>query len=170
MCAPPPLSAASSGKEDEAKTVFERARLAYGLGKYKEARRLFYEAKDLDGIRFRASEEVNQIIEDLSLEYETFFVPMIDFFQAQSPNGIIGSKLLTEHVHPNIEGYFIMADAFFSEIVSSEIMGQADKEKGHSREYHQRNWGYTALDSLRAHHMVTNLMNYWPFVPVIVRN
>jgi len=161
-----PLSASSSGKEDGAMKVFKRATLAYEQGNYNESDQLFYEAKDLDGIRFRASEEVNRIITELSKESGAYLVPMIQQFQSFSQHGIIGNKLLTEHVHPNIEGNFIMADAFFSEIVNSEILGQADKTLAHTLEYQKRNWGYTALDSLRAHHLVTNLMRYWPFVPI----
>lgn len=159
-----PLSASSSGQEDEALKTYNRARLEYNKGNYKQARELFYEAKDLDGVRFRASEEVNKILHELALEYKTYEVPMISYFEEKSKGGVIGGELLTEHVHPNIDGYFVMADAFFKTILNSGLMGEFEKGNIHSSQYHRQNWGYTALDSLRAHHMVSNLLTYWPFV------
>jgi len=160
-----PLSSVSTGKADEAWDAYVEAEDAYSSADFESARQLFYEAKDLDGVRFRASEELNQTIQELSHEYETYHVPMLDYFQSNSPHRIIGNNLLTEHVHPNIDGSFLMADAFYSEILKSGIIGESDKVSGYSSEYYKLNWGYTALDSLLAHHRITNLKNYWPFVP-----
>jgi tetratricopeptide (TPR) repeat protein len=164
-----PLSYLSTGKEDDAWDAYIGARQAYVMGDDANASELFCRAKDLDGIRFRASEELNGIIHELAQEYGSCTVPMLSFFQAVSPRGIIGNTLLTEHVHPNIEGAFIMADAFYWEIVRSGILGEADLELIHPSEYYKLNWGYTALDSLLGHHRITNLMNYWPFVPADAR-
>ena len=94
---------------------------------------------------------------------------MMRTFREASVHGIVGEDLVTEHVHPNIKGSFLMADAFYSEIRKSGILGKADTELEHSSEYYRKNWGYTELDSLRAHHRITNLKNYWPFVPVDAR-
>ncbi|MDX2431910.1 MAG: hypothetical protein QNK35_13320 [Bacteroides sp.] len=161
-----PLSALSTGTEDVALVTYKKANLAYHQGNYEVARDLYIEAKDQDGVRFRASEEVNRIIHELALKFELNEVPMINYFEEQSPHGIIGATLLTEHVHPNITGNFIMADAFFTEIVKSDLLQGLEKKSLHSSKYHQLNWGYTLLDTLRAHHMITNLTLQWPFVPV----
>lgn len=160
-----PFSALSTGQEDDALRSFNRASLSYRLGNYQEARDLFYEAKELDGVRFRASEEVNHIIHELSEEYELYEIPMMAYFQEKSPHGIIGNNLLTEHVHPNPWGNFLMADAFFAAILESGLLGSPDTSNLHTSEYHMRNWGYTALDTLLAHHRITNLSKQWPFVP-----
>ena len=160
-----PLSALSTGKDNEALRAFRQATEAYGQGNYDEARVLYYKAKDLDGVRFRASEEVNRIVHDLVQEYDLFEVPMLGYFQGKSPHGIIGNSLLTEHVHPNIEGYFVMADAFFTEILKSGLLDGYNEKTVHSPEYHRLNWGYTLLDTLQAYHRITNLKKQWPFVP-----
>ena len=159
-----PFSALSTGKEDEALRTFRRAKLALDQGNHEEAMLLYIQAKDLDGVRFRASEEVNRIVHELAGKYGIKEVPMLAYFQEKSPDGIIGNKLLTEHVHPNIEGAFLMADAFFTAFLSSGLLGTPEKENIHSSEYHILNWGYTVLDTLQAFHRITNLKKQWPFV------
>ena len=144
--------------------VYKRAIDDYNKGDYNAARSLFYEAKDLDCVRFRASEDVNRIIEKLCSKYNCYSVSMLDEFQAASDHKLIGNSLLTEHVHPNITGIFHMADAFCSTILSSGLLG-TETHSSHTWEYYKRNWGYTALDSLIGNHRITNLKNYWPFVP-----
>ena len=160
-----PFSALSTGMEDEALKSFNRASLHYRQGNYQEALDFFYEAKDLDGVRFRASEEVNRIIHELSQEHRLYEIPMMAYFREKSPHGIIGNNLLTEHVHPKPEGNFLMADAFFSALLESGLLGTPDQANLHSSDYHMLNWGYTALDTLLAHHRITNLKKQWPFVP-----
>ncbi len=161
-----PLSYLSTGMEDEAWDAYAGAAEAYHQGGYELARELFFRAKDLDGVRFRASEELNRIIRELCSEYRATLVPMLDVFRGGSPHGISGNNLFTEHVHPNIDGSFLVADAFYSEIIKSGILGAEERGFSCSPEYYKTNWGYTVLDSLLAHHRVTNLKNYWPFVPV----
>ena len=161
-----PLSYLSTGSGDEAWNAYVKAEDACENADYGLARQFYYEAKDMDGVRFRASEDLNQIILELARKYETYYVPMLDYFQARSPHNIIGNSLVTEHVHPNIDGSFLMADAFYSEILKSGILGEADENQYYPPEYYKINWGYTALDSLIAHHRIANLTNNWPFVPV----
>lgn len=161
-----PLSVVSSGLEDEASTAYSRAIDAYNNGDYEQARQLFNKARDQDGVRFRASGDVNRIIRKLSKEFGTYHVPMQDYFQAGSLHGITGNSLFTEHVHPNIAGQFLMAEAFFSEILKSGILGAWNEESLYPSAYYKRNWGYTELDSLVAHHRIANLMTHWPFVPL----
>ena len=160
-----PLSYQSTNQENEAMKAYRMAEADYENGDYLSAKDLYNKARDLDGVRFRASGEVNQIIEALSLEYGTKLVPMVQAFERSSPFGIIGGGLLTEHVHPNISGCFLMAETFFSEIAESGILGAMDMKRIHSSNYYKSNWGYTTLDSLSAHHMIANLMTHWPFAP-----
>jgi tetratricopeptide (TPR) repeat protein len=133
---------------------------------FKIAKENYYKAKDLDCIRFRASEEINDIIRNLSGKYNAILIPMQDRFENESPNGLIGNNLLTEHVHPNIDGYFLMADAFYNEIARS---GLIDKHINilyyRTTEYYKRNWGYSVLDSLLALHRINSLKYHWPFRP-----
>ncbi len=147
--------------------VYEKAVSYEAEEEYLMAKDSFYRAKDLDCIRFRASEEINDIIRELAGKYNVILVPMKTRFENESANGLIGNNLLTEHVHPNIDGYFLMADAFYNEIANSRIIGNSINILNYqSPEYYKLNWGYTSLDSLLAVHRINNLKYHWPFKPL----
>jgi hypothetical protein len=160
-----PFSAVTGGEDDEAWKIYREGQEAFDSGDYERAGELFDRARDLDKVRFRATGEVNEIIRELSRKHDAYLVPMETRFREESPHGIIGAGLITEHVHPNIRGCFLMARAFMDEILQSGIMGVAQADRVKSLAYEKRNWGYTVLDSLLAHHRITNLESHWPFVP-----
>ncbi len=133
---------------------------------YEKAKQLFSRAKDLDCVRFRASEEVNDSISKLASRYNACLVPVKSYFEKNSPNGLIGNNLICEHLHPNIEGYFLIAEAFYNAIVKSKLIdSKTDTFNYHSAGYFKKNWGYTELDSLAGMHKVNRLKSEWPFVP-----
>jgi tetratricopeptide (TPR) repeat protein len=71
---------------------------------------------------------------------------------------------MTEHLHPNIDGNFLMARAFGMEIYKSGIIDKNNEDPGYAAAYRKLNYGYTALDSLVALHRVRTLKGNWPFV------
>lgn len=134
---------------------------------FKKAKENYELAKDLDGVRFRASEEINEIIHELASRYHATLVPMKEYFEQASPNRLIGNNLITEHVHPNIDGYFLMAQAFYHEIVDSKLIGdQVEPIHFKNSDYYKKNWAYTDLDSLIGVHKINSLLCYWPFQPL----
>ncbi|HRX11038.1 MAG TPA: hypothetical protein P5210_05285 [Draconibacterium sp.] len=157
-----PFNSVSADGLEPANEVYKKAQKAEENGDFDNALELYYKAKDLDCIRFRASEEVNSIINELAEKYKTYKVPMLSWFQSNSPKKLIGNNLMTEHVHPNIYGIFLMAQAFRDEIEKSKIPGEPGISDI-SSEYYKRNWGYTELDSLIAHHRIQLLKGFWPF-------
>jgi tetratricopeptide (TPR) repeat protein len=147
-----------------ASEVYASAIKSESEGDYIRACELYYQAKDLDCIRFRASEDINEIIHKLTMKYNAHLVPMkTKYFEKASPNGLIGNDLITEHVHPNIRGYFLMADAFFTELTTSGILGDLNPVYYKNSLYYQRNWGYSELDSLVGVHIVAILLSNWPY-------
>ncbi len=157
-----PFNSVSADGLEPAIDVYKKAQKAEMNGDFDNALGLYYKAKDLDCIRFRASEEVNSIINDLADQYKTYKIPMLSWFQNHSPNKLIGNNLMTEHVHPNIDGIFIMAQAFFDEIKKSQVAGVSNVADI-SMEYYKKNWGYTEIDSLIAYHRIQLLKGFWPF-------
>jgi tetratricopeptide (TPR) repeat protein len=158
-----PFNSIASKSLEGADDVFARAKAAEKDQDYDNALELYYKAKDLDCLRFRASEDVNTIVKSLTQEYDAHLVPMLSHFQENSANRFIGSNYMTEHVHPNIDGAFLMAEAFFNTIKESGMLGEPVSNPK-SREYYKQNWGYTSLDSLLAHHRIQLLMGHWPFI------
>ena len=159
-----PFNSVASDSLEAAIDVFNSAKTAEQNKDYNTARNLYYRAKDLDCIRFRASEDVNKVISELANKYKVHKVDMLSFFQDHSPNKLIGNNLMTEHVHPNIDGNFLMAEAFLKEIINAGFFGEISSPGKINTSYYKRNWGYTALDSLYAVHGVNLLKGYWPFI------
>ncbi len=93
-------------------------------GHYTEAEAQFSLAADLDGLRFRAPSEFNKIVFSLGSEYKIPVADVRQLFKKNSTNGIIGSELLVDHVHPNIHGYFLLAKAWYQSIRQHKLLGQ----------------------------------------------
>ncbi len=161
-----PFNSVSTEGLEPAIEVYKKAQNAEVNGDFDKALEYYYKAKDLDCIRFRASEEVNSIINELADEYKTYKVPMLSWFQSHSPNKLIGNNLMTEHVHPNIDGIFMMAEAFYTEILKSGLIAAENQDCGYSISYIKKNYGYTELDSMIAVHRVNTLKGNWPFIKV----
>jgi tetratricopeptide (TPR) repeat protein len=160
-----PLSVSSGLKNNEAGEAFQKAKDYESNGEFSNAKRLYYYARDLDGVRFRASEEINDIIHQLAEQYHAYLVPMKSYFEKNSANGLMGNNLFTEHVHPNIDGYFLMADAFYNTVIESKLIGNEIVVYYKTSDYYERNWGYTGLDSTFAVIRVNMLKCLWPFKP-----
>ncbi len=160
----PPFESVKSDNSQSAEEVYQAALDLERQAKYDEARNAFYKAKDLDALRFRAPEDFNDIIYDLAAEYKIPVVPMKTYFESESPNRIIGNNLMHEHLHPNIEGYFIMADAFFNSMRKEKFISTEWQEENiKSSSYYKKNWGFTSLDSVYAYLSVAQLKGGWPF-------
>lgn len=149
---------------EAAAEVFQKARVAEKKNNFDTALKQYKRARDLDVIRFRASEDINRIIDELAGDFNLYLVQMDSVFQQHSPNRLPGNNLFTEHVHPNIDGNFLMAETFLNELRRSKILDKPDQKFRMNTSYYKQNWGYTALDSLIAHHRVQLLKGYWPFV------
>ena len=61
-------------------------------GDFEKARENYIKAKDFDALRFRAPEEFNFILRELAKKYSLPIVPMISYFEKESPNGLIGNS------------------------------------------------------------------------------
>lgn len=111
-----------------AELEFRIARCLWMLGDYRAAREHFLRSRDLDALRFRADSKINDI--NRSVAASSPGVELVDadeIFAKESPNGIVGSELVYEHVHMTPEGNYLLARAMFSQIASKmpAEMGQA---------------------------------------------
>jgi tetratricopeptide (TPR) repeat protein len=111
-----------------AELEFRIARCLWMLGDYRAAREHFLSARDLDTLRFRADSKINDI--NRFVASSSPGVELVDadaIFGKDSPNGIVGSELVYEHVHLTPEGNYLLARAMFLQIAS-----KLASETGHS--------------------------------------
>ncbi|TVQ05382.1 MAG: hypothetical protein EA359_03260 [Balneolaceae bacterium] len=163
----PPFYSVSDGENPPADEVYLNARQEYESGSYEEAYHLFRLARDLDALRFRAPSEFNEIIKQKTEKHGVFYVPLKEEMSAAAENGIIGSDLMLEHLHPNDDGYFIMGITFFQEIVKNSLNSmQPDMSRLKNPEEYKDAMYLTELDHRIVWHRVEALNNSWPFVYV----
>lgn len=147
-----------------ADTYYDAARKFEQQGEIQKANENYLLARDYDCIRFRASSDINKIIKKLADQYQAHLVPTLELFNLNSPNGIIGDNLMTEHLHPNITGAFLLSEAFYKEMIDSKIIAkEVNTETEKSFKNFKKNYGYSQLDSLIGVHRITNLKYHWPF-------
>jgi len=166
-----PLYSNSSDNNSQATEVYNKAKISEEQGNFSEAKSLYYQAKDLDVVRFRAPETFNDVIHKICQKYQLPIVPMKRYFEDASENGLIGDKLMIDHLHPTVEGYFVMADAFFNTMKEQKFIASTwDQSKIKQSSYYRNNWGFTELDSLIGGLNIQSLKAGWPFRPVTELN
>ncbi len=160
----PPFISVKDKKFPEAETVYKKAEDALEKEELKKADSLFRFAKDLDALRFRAPEKLSQIIYSFGKEYHYPVVNIDSVFEANSPDGITGSNLMTDHLHPTLSGYKLMAKSFFETMAKEKLLPKGPKvfvinldAKVDSKFY------FTSLDSTIGKYRIIILKNDWPF-------
>ena len=133
-------------------------------GDFAEARDHYRRAKDLDGLRFRAPQAFNEIIQQVASEFAVPVVPMQRYFEQASPNGIIGSSLMLEHLHPNVDGYFLFSEAFYDTLQQQRLLFDG-WPKTFDHQAFRRAWPVTEYDRVMAKLRIDYLQDHWPFTP-----
>ena len=109
-------TAAAQIDDQYAELQFRIARCLWALGDYVSAKEHFARAQDLDTLRFRADTKINDIIRSVanSSGKQVELLDAQSALAAESPNGVIGSELLYEHVHLNPPGNYLLARTAFT--------------------------------------------------------
>jgi tetratricopeptide (TPR) repeat protein len=106
--------------DDYAELEFRIARSLWDLGDYKSAKEHFLRARDLDTLRFRADSKINDINRTVASSFSGVGLVDADALLAgSSPDGIIGSDLVYEHVHLTPQANYLVARAMFLQIANS---------------------------------------------------
>jgi len=137
----------------------------HGLGKHDLARDAFRQATLYDALRFRAPPEINQLLAEKAAQYQATLVDTESAFRHKSIDGMIGKELILEHLHPNLEGYMLMADAFYQELIRQPILpGPRPVDFATA----QKTYPLTAVDSLAGIYATMILKEGWPFNESVV--
>lgn len=122
------LAGVESDAAGAARTAYYAAQDAEQAGNFTAARESYAWARDLDPLRFRAPAEFNAVIRRVAEAHGATVVDVHAGFADASEHGLIGEQLLLEHVHPNLDGYFLLADAFHHALLASGLIGPPDVE------------------------------------------
>ena len=137
--------------------------IEYSQKNYASAKKAFQKAKELDALRFRAPQAINGIMRELSLKYDNVvLVDVKESFEKHSPNAIIGENLMLEHLHPNLRGHFVIANALFESLEGNGFKGITGQNTATFEEAWQ-SLPITEVDSLRGEFINKRLRRSWPF-------
>ncbi|MEN8193887.1 MAG: hypothetical protein ABFS12_13780 [Bacteroidota bacterium] len=162
-----PFVSVENPPDKSANIAYEKGNELLDFNHSEEAKKLFYDAKDLDGLRFRAPSDMNRIIYKLAEEFDYSVIEADSTFNSISSNNIVGNNLITDHLHPTLEGYQVIGKLFFEKMhslnylpVSSEIAhNSAQQDK-----YVKENYDFTKFDSVITNYRITISKYNWPFV------
>jgi len=160
----PPLAVLAGVESDAAgaaRTAYHAAQDAEGAGNHPAAREGYAWARDLDPLRFRAPADFNSIVSQAAEAQGARVVDVHGAFVAASPNGLVGESLLLEHVHPNLDGYFLLADTYFSALVVHGLPGvpEVDVTTAEAR----GSMPVSDIDRFLGDYKVLRIKAGWPF-------
>ena len=147
----------------DASVHYRKARLLDALGRPAEALPEYLAAKDRDQLRFRAPESFNDLIRRVAGRTGATVVDGQGALRAAAPGSIIDSSLMLEHLHPNLDGYFLLADAFYERLLADTLIGEPGLLVPDSTA--RRELLVTAVDSLYGALRLRQLLGSWPFQP-----
>lgn len=162
-----PFISTNEGTYPPAKKIFEMAKKELDVKNFHTADSLFRLAKDLDVLRFRSPEKMNQLIIQLGKEFECPVVQIDSVFNAISPDGIVGDNLMTDHLHPTLSGYELMGKLFFEAMRKEKILPHCKTFSITDNELDSMThakFNFTRLDSIIAIYRIAILKNDWPYI------
>jgi len=161
------FSAATLVDSANASGFFKLGTALYAQEKFDAARDAFVKAKDRDALRFRATEEFQNILIKTCNALHVPLARVDSAFAANSPHGIVGNELVLEHLHPNIEGYFLMAKTIAATLRRERLFGsEADWNEAPtlSDSVMMEESAVTDFDRLVGTLKIEFLKHRWPFV------
>lgn len=168
---PPFVSAPAAPGDTAAADHFARARAADARGDTAAARAHYRAAKEGDALRFRAPEAVNAILRDEAARHKATVVETERAIARASPLGVPGRTLMLEHLHPTLDGYFLIADAFYEALRARNLPAPYAPPHGAPvpAAVARAAVPVTPVDSLAALYRTGRLVSGWPFQPRGVR-
>jgi len=157
------LSGAESDSAGAARTAYLAAQDAEGSGDFSAARQGYAWARDLDPLRFRAPSLFNEVVARLAKAHGATLVDVHHVFVDASPHGLIGNGLILEHVHPNLDGYSLLADAFFQSMIGRGLPGRPQVVVPGPQAMLEM--PVSDIDRWLGEYKVTRVQSAWPFTP-----
>lgn len=165
------LSAFQAAKNIDSLRADVRYAIAQSFNKKKmfnEALKEYIAARDYDQLRFRTSSDFNDAIRRICDNKHIFLADVEQTFARNSPDSIIGKKLILEHLHPNPQGYFLLAKEYCNVMGEHSLLATTEEWKKTSSINDEELWNQktiTEIDELSAQWRIAKLTSNWPFKP-----
>lgn len=161
-----PFVSVSENENPAADRIYQEAKLTLAQGIYDSALSKFIYAKDLDGLRFRAPQKINDVINSLGKKFNCPVVDVFKEFNNASPDKIVGDNLMTDHLHPTYEGYKLMGELYLKQLELNGLLPESGKANIADSEIINLlavQTKISALDSVIAKYRILILKNDWPY-------
>ena len=161
-----PFISIENERYESADTVYWRAQKYFTGNNLYIADSLFRFAKDLDALRFRAPEKINTVIKKLARKHNCVLVNVDSVFKSSSPDGIVGSNLIVDHLHPSLAGYLLMGKIYFEAIQKNGFLPNEEPMEISNAQQDSiviTNFPFSRLDSNISEIRLLGLLNDWPF-------
>jgi tetratricopeptide (TPR) repeat protein len=162
-----PFISIIDGKYPPAEEIYLKAKQELKNGNSNTAESLFVYAKELDALRFRAPNEINESIVNLCDDFGYPIVKVDSLFNQVSPDNIVGNNLLTDHLHPNVKGYRLMGNLYFNAMKKYHFLPKGidpAMNENMADSLVEKYYNFTALDSTIADFRIKILKNDWPYI------
>ncbi|MBI2567925.1 MAG: tetratricopeptide repeat protein [Candidatus Schekmanbacteria bacterium] len=110
-----------------AETTFALAQAVEAVGRVEEARDIYGQARDEDGVVIRAVSGINPIVRRVAAAHGAVVADIEGLFRSHSPHGITGSELFSDFCHPNRAGYRLLAEELVRVIAERELLVPASE-------------------------------------------
>jgi Flp pilus assembly protein TadD len=161
------LQAALAIDSSHAWTHFAVANCLDLLGRTREARMEYMEARDDDQLRFRTSTDFNRVIGQMKDTTTVGVVDMEQVFMTNSSDSLIGNSLILDHLHPSSFGHFLMAKAYAEAVRQRGLLASPDVWASHDTLPDSLLWAdrpVAEIDERIAARRTEILLSSWPFV------
>jgi tetratricopeptide (TPR) repeat protein len=125
--------AAAAIDDSYADLQFRLGRCYWAVSEFEAARDRYIKARQLDTLRFRADNRINEIIREVAGGREAEGVYLVDAeraFEQNSPHEAVGAELLYEHVHMNFSGNYLLAKSVFRQVERMMAQWAASQRTG----------------------------------------
>ena len=163
-----PFASVKANDLPTADSIYNDAKLELNNRDITKARKLFSYARDLDALRFRAPSKINEIIIELGKKFNYPVLDIDSVFESHSTDGIVGYNLIVDHLHPNIEGYRLMGEAFYQEMEKKNLLPDGKKIDipiAKQDSILAVNFPFTRVDSTISKIKIAMLTGAYPFAP-----
>jgi tetratricopeptide (TPR) repeat protein len=102
--------------------LYWAGRCAAEAGALEEARRLLEAARDAEPVPTRITGPLTQVLRRTARRFDLPLVDVAALFEAAAPDGVMGSGLIADNVHPAAEGHQKIAEAIAEEILRRGLL------------------------------------------------